>query len=392
MNGKVKVVHFLNSLVRGGVEQHVLLLVAHLDREQFDPVIVCPPALADLLRPDLNGSDVRVVPLKIRSIFDIRDMARFVAFLRREKVDIVHAHLFNASRVSHFLAKLAGVGITIETNHVREGWRKGILKTWYAIDRFFGRFTDTVIAVSRANAEYLSKVKGIEKKKIKVVSNGIETRAFDSPNGRAGSSVRSRLGIGPDVPLVTVIARLEPQKGHVYLLEAIPDIIRKHPETVFLLAGDGALKDELEATAAGLGIEKNVVFAGFRRDVAALLKASTVFVLPSLWEGLPLVAVEASAAGVPVVATAVDGTPEVIKDGETGLLVPPKDPQALARAIISLLDEPETARNMGQNGAMFVRNNFDIERQVKETELIYKSSMETLINSSLQAAKRRSNL
>ncbi|VAV84936.1 hypothetical protein MNBD_DELTA01-864 [hydrothermal vent metagenome] len=367
---KIKIVHFLNSRVRGGVENHVLLLLKYLDRTRFEPVVVCPPVLADILRSELQAMKVDVFELEVKGPFDIRDMLRFISFLRREKVDIVHAHLFNASRASHFLAKLAGVRITIETNHVREAWRKGTLKTWYAIDRLFARFTDCIIAVSKANAAYLSEVKGIARGKIRVVQNGIDTRAFDV-RGRPASSIKAALGIPDGAPLVTVIARLEPQKGHIYLLEAVPEIIKKYPDVVFLLAGDGILASELKAQASRLKIDNNVIFAGFRSDARRLLSSSDIFLLPSLWEGLPLVVIEASAAGIPVIATAVDGTPEVVRDGETGILIEPRNPVVITESVLRLLDNPQQARRMGQRGASYVRAHFDISKQVKGTEDIY---------------------
>ncbi len=367
---KIKIVHFLNSKVRGGVENHVLLLLKNINRERFEPIVVCPTELAVILGRELAEMDLRVFELEVKSPFDVRDMLRFVSFLRREKIDIVHAHLFNASRASHFLAKLAGVPITIETNHVREAWRKGTLKTWYAIDRLFARFTDCIIAVSKANAVYLSGVKGIAAGKVRVVQNGIDTRAFDTDTASA-SSIRAGLGISKDVPLISVVARLEPQKGHIYLLEAIPEIVKRYPEVVFLLAGDGALGSELKAQAARLKIGRNLIFAGFRSDADKILRASDIFLLPSLWEGLPLVAIEASAVGLPVIATAVDGTPEVVKDGETGLLIEPRNPVAITEAVLRLLDNPQEARRMGGNGAGFVRAHFDISLQVKGTEAIY---------------------
>lgn len=371
LNKKIKIVHFLNSKVRGGVENHVLLLLKYIDRNKFEPVLVCPPALADILRGELTDMKVTIFELEVRSPFDVSDMLRFIFFLRREKVDIVHAHLFNASRASHLLAKLAGVPLTIETSHIREAWRKGTLKTWYAIDRFFARFTDCIIAVSKANGKYLSDVKGIGANKVRVVQNGIETRA-SALEEAPSPAIRSALGISEDTPLITVIARLEEQKGHRYLLEAIPEIILKHPDAVFLLAGDGVLATELKARAKTLGLDRNIIFAGFRSDVHALLRASDIFLLPSLFEGLPLVAIEASSAGLPVIATAVDGTPEAVRDGDTGLLIEPTNPVAITEAVLRLLDEPEAAKKMGQRGRTFVRAHFDVSRQIKETEAVYR--------------------
>jgi glycosyltransferase involved in cell wall biosynthesis len=366
---KIKIAHFLNSNVIGGVEHHVILLVNNLSRESFEPIVVCPPTLAGLFKPYLND-DVRIEPIEVRNIFNFKEMLRLVGFFRREKVDIVHAHLSYASRMSHMLAKLAGVPYTIETSHVREAWRKGFLKTWYGIDRFIAAFTDRFIAVSKANGDYLSGVKGINPKKITVVPNGIDTKSFDV-SGDKKPGVREELKISEERPLITTVARLEPQKGINYLLRAVPSIVERHHDALFFLVGDGALRGELEVLSESLGITDNVIFAGFRKDIAEILRESTIFVLPSLWEGLPLVAIEASAAATPVVATAVDGTPEVIMDMETGLLVEPKKVEPLAFAITSLLNDPAWARELGLRGAEFARAKFDISRQVSETEAVY---------------------
>ena len=367
---KMKVVHFLNSNVIGGVEHHVILLVNNLDKESFEPIVVCPPMLAGLMKPYLN-KDVRVEPIEVRSFSNLSEMIRLVSFLRREKIDIVHAHLSYASRMSHMLAKLAGVPYTIETSHVREAWRKGFLKTWYAVDRFIAVFTDRFIAVSKANCDYLTGVKGINKTKVTVVPNGIDIKGFGAKKDNERGGIRSELKIAEDRPLITAVARLEPQKGLKYLLEAVPLVVERHSDALFLLVGDGALRAELEAQALRLGISENVIFAGFRKDIAEILGESTIFVLPSLWEGLPLVAIEASSTATPVVATAVDGTPEVVMHNETGLLVEPAKAEPLAFAITSLLNDPAWAKEMGARGAEFVRARFDITRQVCETEALY---------------------
>jgi glycosyltransferase involved in cell wall biosynthesis len=175
------------------------------------------------------------------------------------------------------------------------------------------------------------------------------------------------------VPLVGVVGRLEPQKGHVHLLDAWPAVTREFPDARLLLVGDGALRGALGDQARARGIAGSVIFAGFRADVPRMLDAIDVFCLPSLYEGMPLTAIEASAMTRPVVATAVDGTPEVVLDGHTGRLVPPADPLALARALLDLLRDPDGARRLGQAGRAWALARFDLDRQVEATARVYRS-------------------
>jgi glycosyltransferase involved in cell wall biosynthesis len=186
--------------------------------------------------------------------------------------------------------------------------------------------------------------------------------------------VRRALGIDPGAPLVGVVGRLEPQKGHAYLLEAWADVRRAAPGARLLVVGDGSLRADLEARALAPALRGSVVFTGFRADVPRVLATLDVLTLPSLYEGMPLTAIEASAMALPVVATAVDGTPEVVRDGETGCLVPPADPPALAHALRALLADPARARSMGRAGRAHVLARFDLDAQVEATARVYRDA------------------
>jgi glycosyltransferase involved in cell wall biosynthesis len=190
--------------------------------------------------------------------------------------------------------------------------------------------------------------------------------------GEGREPVRRALGLDAAAPVVGVVGRLEAQKGHTYLLDAWPDVRRDFPGARLLVVGDGALRAELEARALGPGLHGSVTFTGFRADVPRVLAALDVLVLPSLYEGMPLTVIEASAMGLPVVATAVDGTPEVVRDGETGRLVPPARPAALADALRALLADPARARAMGRAGRAHVLARFDLDTQVEATARVYR--------------------
>jgi len=202
------------------------------------------------------------------------------------------------------------------------------------------------------------------------IQNGTDLSRFN-PAHVPPPGLRAEFGIGRVDPVMLVAARLEPQKGHRVLLDAMPEVLREFPNARLFCVGDGVLREELEAQRKQLHLEENVHFLGFRSDVTDWLALCDFTILPSFYEGLPLVAVESLAAGRTMVATAVDGTPEVIINGRTGITVPPGDPQALSAAIGSLLRSPELRQRLAQQGRSHVLERFSQERQVRETADFY---------------------
>ena len=252
---------------------------------------------------------------------------------------------------------------------MREYWRKG-WKSSCAIDRLGGRFVDHYIAVSEANRKYLAEEKRLPAKKITVIHNGCDVEYFD-PAHAVPADFRRRAGFTENDPLLLVAARLEPQKGHSVLLRAMAVLKNEFPNVRLVALGEGGLRAELEQQARELGLGSSVVMPGHSPDIRDWMSTADVCVLPSFAEGLPLFAIECLAAGRPMVATAVDGTPEIVVDGKTGLMVPPGDPVALAHALGRLLREPRLAAELGAAGAIWVRQRFTLERQIRETEELY---------------------
>jgi len=188
--------------------------------------------------------------------------------------------------------------------------------------------------------------------------------------------MREQLGFGPTDPIFLVAGRLEPQKGHAILLDAWPAVLKKYPNARLVCLGEGSLRGELESKAHGLQISDSVRFPGRQPDTENWLALSTATILPSFYEGLPLVAVESLAAGRTMVATAVDGTPEVIVDGRTGLLVPAGDSNALANAILRLLRDPSLRERLARQGRDWAVNHFDEKQQLSQTETLYERALE----------------
>jgi glycosyltransferase involved in cell wall biosynthesis len=367
----LSILFFSNSFGRGGAEEHILTLLRGLDRSLFRPHLACTPEVAELLKADLP-CDVDVTTLRLRSPRHLGEARRLAGLVRSGGVDILHSHLFYASVFASPIGRLCRVPAIIETPHVREHWRRGWLKGRFVVDRLVGRCVDRYIAVSEANARYLIETKRIPSRKVTVIRNGCDTHRFD-PWREPPAALRPGLGFGALDPVLVVLGRLEPQKGHSVLLRALPAVVDRFPTVRVICLGEGSLRQELEAQTERLGLAGTVRFVGFQADVRGWLALADLTILPSLWEGLPLAAIESLAAGRPVVATAVDGTPEVVWDGYTGLTVPPGEAAPLASAICTLLAQPDERRRLGLAGHRLVTEHFHASRQIRQTEDLYLS-------------------
>jgi glycosyltransferase involved in cell wall biosynthesis len=371
----IPVAFFSNAQARGGAEEHMLTLLRGFDRKRFRLFLVCPGEVAELLAGDLPP-DVTLLRLTLRSPRQVHEMVRLGAFLRRQRIAVLHSHLFYASLFASPVARVCGVPVIVETPHINEFWRRG-WKARYFVDRMVGRCVDRYIAVSHANARYLTGVKGLPANKVEVVQNGCDLRRFAGMP--SVGPARQALGFAPQDQVLLIVGRLEPQKGHAVMLQALAALHREFPRVRLACVGEGALRAQLEEQARALGCQDIVRFAGYQRNIAEWLSAADVVVLPSLFEGLPLVAIEALAAGRPMVATAVDGTPEVVIDGQTGLTAPPGDSRALAEAIAALLRDPARAASLAAAGHSWVWERFSEQRQVRETEELYLRAWEERI-------------
>ena len=380
----ISLLHFTNGVVRGGTEEHVLTLARGLDRRLFRVHLVATPEVAELIRPDLPD-DVELIPLALNKLSRLRPALHLARIIRQRRVEILHSHLFYGSLFASPIGWLCRVPVIIETPHVREQWRSGWIKSSFWVDRAVGRCVDRYIAVSEANCRYLVESKGLPRHKITVVHNGIDLRRFDAAQ-RAPDGLKSSLGFAADDLALVCVARLEPQKGHSILLEAMPRVRSRFPKARLILVGEGSLSSRLAAQAHALGLEATVHFAGYQARVADWLALADVMVLPSLYEGLPISVIESLAAGRPTVATAVDGTPEVIVDGKTGLTVPAGDPIRLADAICRLLGDTDLARTLAAGGRRWVVDRFGQELQVSRTQEVYLEALDVWRSSRLSMA------
>jgi glycosyltransferase involved in cell wall biosynthesis len=365
------VVYFIDSTTFGGSEQALLHLLTGLDRQRWCPVLYhhAEPGLAPLLEGAHRlGVKTRVVP-RLQSFQTISGLPRFLQQLTVERPVIFHAHLSwllscKYSFLASFLTRVPKVIATMQ-QYMKPPWGR----TVYLQQRLVEKFVDRYIAVSEAVAQQLCQTFKVPPHKIQVIHNSIPVDWYAC---EAHNSPKAKLSRGAERPIVLTVARLDQQKGHSYLFEAISQV----QDAIFVIAGDGPEKAELEAQAHKLGINDRVIFLGYQQNVPDLLAGCDLFVLPSLYEGLPLSVLEAMAAGKAVVATAVGGTPEAVLEGETGLLVPPGDPVALARAIQELLSNPSLLRKMGAAGRQRVQREFSSATMVERTTHIYEDVLE----------------
>lgn len=228
-------------------------------------------------------------------------------------------------------------------------------------DRLLMEFTRRVIAVSRTHAQHLRDREGVERERIAVIENGVDLAAWPLVSESSRRAARAALDLDDGLPVVLMVAGLRPEKAHDVLLAAVARMKRDGRRVRVLLAGDGERRGALETLAVSLGIRADVEFLGVRRDVARLLHASDVVVLPSVVEALPMVLLEAMAAGIPVIASAVGSVPELVRSGETGLLIPPADEESLAGAIAYILEDGARADRMRTRARELVAAHYSID-------------------------------
>lgn len=361
---------FTGARVRYGAEEHMLTLLRELSREDFRLFMGCPPDLAQAIRSDLP-TDVQLIeiPLGTKSWwFNVRLLGKT---LRDNKIDVLHSHMSFSSRFASPVGWFCRVPLILETPHVAENWRKGWLTSSYLPDRLFGRFVDYFVAVSEANGRYLTTTKGLPARKVVVIRNGCDLGRFKAASADRGS-LRRKFGYSDTDPILVVPARLEPQKGHSVLIEAVPLILKEFPRLKVLCLGEGSLRKDLETSVNAKGLQDTIKFLGFQSEIQDWFALADLMVLSSFYEGLPLVAIESLAASRPVVATHVDGTPEVVVNDVSGTTVPPGQPGPLAEAICRLLRRPDLIESLGKGGRLLVETEFTQAKQVSRTAELYK--------------------
>jgi glycosyltransferase involved in cell wall biosynthesis len=358
------VVLMLTSFDVGGTERQMVELARRLDTSRFRPHLACFHKRGRLLADVPDRIAIREFPLQgFARPGALVQMARFAAWCRSIGADLVHTCDLYANIFGLPAAALAGVP-------ARVGNRREILtgdksKAQLAAQRWaYGR-ANAVVANSSAARDQLI-VEGIDPDRLHLIANGLDPDRF-VPAAEPRRAIRR----------IVTVANLRPEKGHDTILAAAPRILERHPDATLTFAGDGPRREHLEVLARALGLTGRVTFLGECRDVAPILAASDLFVLPSRSEAFPNALIEAMATALPVIASAVGGIPEVVRPGVNGLLVPPDDAAALADAALALMADPGRAAALGRAARLDVEHHYTIDRMVERFERLYLAEIET---------------
>lgn len=371
---KIRVLEMIDQTFLGGGQINLLALARALDPERFD-VVVCSKPGGPLV-DELSKHGIRHWGAPFRKTLSPDLVQGLMSLIRGGSFDIVHTHGGVAGLYGRWAARRSGVPVILHTLHGIHylHYRNPLLRALYVVlERLFSRFTQAVIFVSDADRRRGRKHRLAPADRMTVIKNGIDTEAFVKIADKEDSTAafREEFGIAVSQPVVGTVARLHRQKGIPILMKAARGVLRSFPQAKVVVVGGGPLENRLLALRRRWGLEGEVLFTGERPDVPRLMARFDVFVLPSLWEGLPYSLIEAAALSKPVVATCVDGIEELVKDGQTGLLVPPKNPEALARAVVRLLENKRVAAELGERLHRDVVPRFTLTRMVAQTQSLY---------------------
>lgn len=371
----LRVLHVIGGGEFGGAERHILNLATAIDPDVVEVSVCC--LFADPFVGVAREAGIKSYSIPMRHKMDFSIVTKLREKIIKDKIDIVHTHGVRANLVGRLAAKMSGVGTVITTVHSMLAQDYPNTFSRFAnmfIERASRSMTSHFIAVSGGLQKALIK-QGIPEKKITVVYNGLDPKLFRRKDP-ISTEWRDKSGIASGIPLVAIVGRLHPVKGHQYFLKAAAKILKERQNIHFLVVGSGPERDDLEELTDSLGITKHVTFTGFISNVYDLIPELNLLVVPSLWEGFGLTALEAMAVGVPVVATSVGGLPEIVEHGTTGLLVPPADEALLAKNIVWVLEHPQEAKEMATAAKGVVEEKFTAEAMARKTEGVYRRMLE----------------
>ncbi|MCP4541876.1 MAG: glycosyltransferase family 4 protein [Chloroflexi bacterium] len=368
MNKAASILILVTQLERAGVQKVAFKLARYFYRRGHKVTLCFFYDKYNLLEEMCRDEPFRIVSLDAKMLGQsrlanglrtIRALWRLYRLLRRERIEIVETLARYSNILGILIAWLARVPVRVSSQRTR---LVGFPRWFLRLDAWIvnSRLVNNMVAVSEQTRRFCIDVEGMVPDKVIIIPNGINLKEFNSTRWSTGylQNLRTSLKISPGAQIVITVARLHPQKGHQDLIQAALTILAACPDAIFLLVGEGEYRATIEQYIHDAGLSQHFYLLGVRRDVPQLLALSDLFVLPSLYEGMPNVVLEAMAAKLPVVATDVDGTGEVVIHRETGLLVQKSDASALGQSIISLLDNESLRCEMGQKGYERVQTHF----------------------------------
>jgi glycosyltransferase involved in cell wall biosynthesis len=365
----IQVMHVVMDLEIGGGQASILTALQSHNPEAFNVTICCIGRAGALAKKaeQMGGSVLSLDRQRLKN--DLGILWELMRLMRYRQIDVVHTHLYCRSNVyGRAAAALARVPVKVATEH--GGIAVRTRKRWLA-DHVLERFTDGFIAVSRAVKENMVQQQGVPAHKIRVIHNGVDPYQFRVRESQ--TVARQALGLPVGIPVIGCIGRLELIKGHSYLVDAMIQIRARLPQAVLLVVGAGTAQAALREQVRKRGLSGVVLVVGGQQDIRPFLQAMDLFVLPSLDEGFGIALLEAMAMELPIVASNVGGIPEVVDNGKTGVLVSPRDSDALAQAIVALLKHEEKRHRMGMLGRERVLSRFTAQHSASQLEALYES-------------------
>jgi glycosyltransferase involved in cell wall biosynthesis len=366
----MKVLHVIKGLGLAGAERHLIALLAGLRKKGIDARLllwVSPERQGDdvMAAAEQNGIPVErwTMPTDIAPHF----FWKLYRYLKQNPPDIVHTHLFHAETYAIPAAKFAGVRYVVNSSHNDDPFRRSL--SFRIRSRILWRLTVRGIAISESVKRFLLDYEGARKSQLRVIYYGLEPESI-SPIPQP--TLQESLGLSSDARIIGSVCRLVEQKGITYAIRAMHRLAPDYPNLHYVIVGDGVLREQLSQQVADAVLSDRIHFLGWREDIASLMVQFEIFIAPSLWEGFGLVFLEAMKQARPIVSTKLSSVPEVIAQGKTGVLVEPRDPDALAIAIRHLLDEPDMARRMGEAGRRRLETVFSQQTMIEQTAKLYR--------------------
>jgi glycosyltransferase involved in cell wall biosynthesis len=369
-----KILLYSDTPQRGGAELQMFLLAKFLDKAKFQPILVCSNYRElDKWCTNFEHEGIKVYRLNVKSKHDPKHYFQLKKIIKEEKPDILHSHIWNpaSGRYAYLAAKSTNTKL-ITTEHdpfklsaIKDFFKKRALKN-----------VSKIIAISNDNKKVLEKLYPEQKKKIQVIHNGIDITWWQSQLLRFTDEDRHHIKedlfrAQENSLIVTTVAELHERKGLKYLINAIPEVIKKFPNTKFVLIGDGPNRSDFEHLVKKLYLEKHVTFLGRQKEIPKLLKSSNIFLLPSIREGFGLVNLEAMITPLPIIATKAGGIPEVVVNKETGILVEIEDSKALTDALLRLIASSELREKYAKAGHKRILEKFDAKKMADEYGKVY---------------------
>ncbi len=363
---KIRLMQITHDLAIGGLQQVVVNICRTIDRDKFDISVLCLRDLGAFV-PEVEKLGIKVIfiPQKENGT-DYLSFFKVAKILRDKKIDVIHTHNTQPFIDGTIGALISGVKTIIHTDHARDfpDKRRYMFAEW-----LMSKFAYKVVGVSKHTSQNLIKYEKISPGKITTIMNGIDGSTYNMQIDK--DKKKKELGIVKGGPIIGLGVRLSEQKGITYLLNAMPEIIKEFPDITLVIAGEGELENDLKDEACTLGVANNILFAGPRLDMPELIKLFDLYVLPSLWEGLPMVLLEAMAAGCPIVATNVGGNYMVIKNGENGSLIESANSSLLSSEIIKVLKDNELRINYIKNSKDIFYRKFDAKIMTEKYQKLY---------------------